>query len=417
MIESFIHRSRTLHHYQSNPLHDGIEDLTAYLVDRGYTPSTIHLYIRAAAHFGRWLEQQRVEPASITESVVYSFLNEHLPTCQCSPRSIRSLKELRPVLRHLVRALRKTGRIPTLSLPVTPIDQEVMNFEEYMRAVCGLAEETILYRTRYVREFLTAMYGQAPLNFKDLAPRDIIKFVSVRSRDCKPGSINVLACSLRSYLRFLYLWGKIERDISTAIPAAAEWKKAHLPRTLSEEQIEQFFSVFDCSTPTGQRDYAICLCLYELGLRRSEVAGLCLNDIDWRKGTLHISSTKTKRSRLLPLPHRLGLAIVDYLRNGRPESVDRHVFLRHVAPKGLGIGPGVVQNALDRTISRALLPHRFGPHAFRHTFASRMCDSGATFKEIADLLGHQEIDTVSIYTKVNLSQLSRVALPWPEVQP
>lgn len=59
---------------------------------------------------------------------------------------------------------------------------------------------------------------------------------------------------------------------------------------------------------------------------------------------------------------------------------------------------------------------RFGPHIFRHTIASRMNRKGVTFKQIADVLGHRQIDTVSIYTKVDLGQLSKVALPWPEVQ-
>ena len=156
--------------------------------------------------------------------------------------------------------------------------------------------------------------------------------------------------------------------------------------------------------------------LSELGLRTSEVAGVRLDDIDWREGTLTVSSTKTRRFIILPLPKRLGQAIVDYICNGRPKSTDRHIFLRHVAPKSSPIARHIVQNAVQRACSRASLEWcHISPHAFRHTIASRMHEKGATFKEIADVLGHQQIDTVSIYAKVNLRQLSEVALPWPEV--
>ena len=417
MIENYIHQPHALNRLRSNPLGECLEEFTAYLVERGHSPYTIRLYLEAVAHFGRWLKQQRVDPASIVESTVSSFLYKHLPTCHCTFPCNRSLMELRPALRHLLEALRRTGRISVPSPPhPTPIEQKVANFEDYLRTTHGLTNNTILYRARYVRKFLQAKYSQEPLRLKDLTPRDVIKFVSDRSREYKPSTSQILCCSLRSYFRFLCLRGEISLDLSRAVPTVAPWKQTHLRSTLSDDQIDKFFSAFDRSIPTGRRDYAICLCLSELGLRASEVAGLRLNDIDWRAGTLHIASTKTHRSRLLPLPERLGRAIADYLRNGRPKSADRHVFLRHVAPKGLGITAKVVQQAITRTCSRGGLSHPLGPHRFRHTFASRMYEKGATFKEIADLLGHQQIDTVSIYAKVNLVQLSKVALPWPEVR-
>jgi len=414
MIERYIHQPRTLRRLQDNPLGTGLENLAVYLAERGYTPGTISVYVRTAAHFGRWLEQERVEPDSITEDTVSLFLHEHLPRCTCA-YAIRSLKDARPVLRHLLTALRDEGRIPVRLLPdLTPVDQEIKRFEEHLRTVCDCAHETIVYRTRYVRDFLKTTYDQRPLRPKDLAPRDIISFIRQRARDCKPQSTRLIASSLRSYLRFLCLHGEIDRDLSIAVPAVAGWRQAHLPRTLSEGQIERFFSTFNLSTPTGRRDYAICLCLSELGLRAHEVAGLCLDALHWREGTVRVSRTKTRRSRLLPLPSRVGGAIADYLRNGRPKSADRHVFLRHVAPRGLGIGVQIVRNAVDRACSRLEL--RFGPHIFRHAFASRLYEKGTPFKEIADLLGHQAIDTVSIYAKVNLAELSKVALPWPGVR-
>lgn len=416
-IEHFFHRHDALKRLKSNILSTELEELIVYLRNRGHTPKTINLYIRAVAHFGRWLKKKKIEPSSITDATVSLFLFKHLPKCNCIPPGIRSLKESRPALRYFLDTLRKNERIPFSHPPkLTAIDCKLVEFETYLSTTCGLAENTILYRLRYTREFLLAKYGNSQVKFIDLKPYDITDFVYKRAKNYKPASTKVFACSIQSYLRFLYLSGKCQRDLSNAVPTSKIWKKAHIPRTLNDEQLNIFFSSFDRSTATGSRDYAICLCLSELGLRAIEVAALCFNNIDWRKGTVQVPITKTRRSRLLPLPKSLGQAIVHYIRNGRPESKDRHIFLRHVAPKGSPISRHIVQNAVAGACSRVSLRGcRISPHTFRHTIASRMNERGASFKEIADVLGHQQIDTVSIYAKVNLRQLSNVALPWPEV--
>ena len=415
-IERYFHRHDALKRLQDNILGNGLEDFTAYLTNRGHTPKTINLYVRAVAHFGRWLGRRKIDPASIKEDTVSLFLHDHLPKCDCKPPGIRSLKEARPALKYLLHSLRIAGRVPfpPESNP-TPINREVMNFEKYLRTTCGLADDTILYRTRYAREFLLAKFGNSLLKIAELTPSDIIDFVSERAKNYKPGSSKVLASSIRSFLRFQCFQGKCRQDLANAVPTIPIWKQSHIPKTISKEQLDNFLSSFDRSTPTGRRDYAMCLCLSELGLRTSEVAGLCLDDINWREGTLTVASTKTRRPITLPLPKRLGKAIVDYLCNGRPKSTDRHIFLRHVVPKGSAIGRRIVENAVQRACSRAPSGrYRISPHVFRHTLACRMHEKGATFKEIADVLGHQQIDTVSIYAKVNLRQLSEVPLPWPK---
>ena len=418
IIERFFHRRDALKRLHSNILSADLECFMVYLSDRGYTPKTISLYVRAVAHFGRWLEKRRADPAFITDSTVSLFLSKHLPECRCIPPGIRSLKEARSALRHFLDALRKSGRIPfPHPLKPTAIDRELAEFQTHLYATCGLATHTILYRLRYVREFLLANYGNGPVRPSDLTPHDIVDFVSKRAIHYTPGSTKVLACSIRCYLRFLRLLGKCQRDLSNAVPTVPIWKKSHIPRTLSNKHLDAFLSSFNRSTSTGSRDYAMCLCLSELGLRTSEVAGLRFDDINWREGTVQVPVTKTGRSRLLPLPKKLGQAIAHYIRNGRPESEDRHIFLRHVAPKGSPASCHIIQNAVSRACSRASLRGCcLSPHTFRHTIASRMNERGATFKEIADILGHQQIDTVSIYAKVNIGQLSNVPLPWPEVQ-
>lgn len=384
IIELFFHRRDALKRLHSNLLSADLDCFMVYLSDRGYTPKTINLYVRTIAHFGRWLEKRCVDPASITDGTVSLFLSKHLPRCRCVPPGNRSLKEARAALRHFLDALRKSGRIPFPVPPaLTAVDRELAEFQTHLYTTCGLATHTILYRLRYVREFLLANYGKGPVRPSDLKPHDIVDFISPRAIDYAPGSTRVLASSIRCYLRFLWLLGKCPRDLSNAVPTMPIWKNSHIPRTLSNKHLNAFFSSFDRSTSTGSRDYAMCLCLSELGLRTSEVAGLRFHDVNWREGTVQVPSIKTRRSRLLPLPKRLGQAIAHYICNGRPESEDRHIFLRHVAPKGSPIGRHIVQNAVRRACARASLKGcHLSPHTFRHTIASRMSERGATFSGI-----------------------------------
>lgn len=157
--------------------------------------------------------------------------------------------------------------------------------------------------------------------------------------------------------------------------------------------------------------------MVRLGLRAGEVARLCLDDIDWRCGTLRIEGGKGRRCHVLPLPAELGRAVVAYLTRGRPRSPHRRLFLRHTAPVGEPINAGAVARAIWRAHQRGQVGATWkGSHALRHTAATRLLRAGASLKEIADILGHRSIDTTAIYAKVDLPRLAGVALPWPEVR-
>jgi integrase/recombinase XerD len=169
--------------------------------------------------------------------------------------------------------------------------------------------------------------------------------------------------------------------------------------------------------PTGLRDFAMAHCLSDLGLRGQEVIQLTLDDIDWRAGTLTVRKTKGQRVRVLPLPVTTGTAIAKYLRNGRPKTCDRRLFVRHVAPFDEPLGRRAAANAMNRAFTRSGLGSRFsGTHVLRRTLATRLQRCGSSLKAIADLLGHRELRTTTRYAQVDFGQLRRIALPWARRQ-
>ncbi len=176
-------------------------------------------------------------------------------------------------------------------------------------------------------------------------------------------------------------------------------------------------SSFDVPEPFGHRDRAIVLCLSTLGLRPGEVAGLRLEDIDWRGGTIQLRARKTGRGAVLPLPREAGRAIVAYLREERPTTDERRVFVQHRGSRRGGlISSTAVTGVAVRALRRAGVEAPFGgAYVFRHTVASRLVQRGASLKEVADFLGHRCLDSAAIYAKLDLPALREVALPWPEV--
>jgi site-specific recombinase XerD len=165
----------------------------------------------------------------------------------------------------------------------------------------------------------------------------------------------------------------------------------------------------------GRRDYAMVLCIAELGLRASDVAKLEIGGIDFAGGVLWLQQRKEREAAVLPMTRRLCSALKIYLRRGRPPCASPAVFVRHYAPLGKPITPVGVCDVTLRLANRAGLQNRVGgTHVLRRSLASRMLNAGATLKQITDFLGHKSIDTTSLYAKVDLATLSRVAMPWPE---
>jgi integrase/recombinase XerD len=139
-----------------------------------------------------------------------------------------------------------------------------------------------------------------------------------------------------------------------------------------------------------------------------------LEDIDWYEGRIVIHARKTHHDRVLPLSQDVGRAVADYLCGGRPATTSRIVFLQGRAPFRPFADAAVISRIAARALRRVGVtgPARLGAHAFRHTAASQMVNRGVSFKDVADVLGHQSLQTTGIDAKLNLGALAEVALPW-----
>ena len=221
------------------------------------------------------------------------------------------------------------------------------------------------------------------------------------------------AVAVRSFLRFLVFRGEIQPGLEAAAPLPPQWKQSALPPRLAPEEMERVLAVYQDGNARGPRDRAILFLLARLGLRAQDVALMCLDDIDWGDGRLDLRPGKSRRARSLPLPQDVGRALVTYLQTGRPQTAKPpSLSAKSATVSSVDHEWHLVGGAASVCAGRHRRPPGIACHIFRHTAASDMVNRGASFKEVADVLGHQSIATTGIYAKLDLHALAAVALPW-----
>jgi integrase len=221
-------------------------------------------------------------------------------------------------------------------------------------------------------------------------------------------------CAVRSFLRFASVDRLVDAAVLDAVPAVKSRKQTRIPSVWDPADVTKILDAIDRGNPCGKRDYAIILLVTRLGLRGIDVKRLEFSDFDWPDNRLSVVQAKTGHRVWLPLLKEVGWAVIDYIRAGRPASDCRQVFIRHTAP----IGPFSDQDHLHQILLKharaARVPvsekRRHGMHSLRHTLATRLMEDGTPVEQIADILGHQSVQSTGVYLKSSLGLLAKCAL-------
>jgi integrase/recombinase XerD len=201
--------------------------------------------------------------------------------------------------------------------------------------------------------------------------------------------------------------------LDSQIDTPRVYRLEQLPRALPWNTVWAFLQSIDRTYASGMRDYAMFLLIATYGLRGCDIAGLKLSDIGWRAGEMHINQSKTRCPLRLPLTDQVAEALLVYLREGRPRSSYREIFLTAQAPI-LPIKRQTVGYAFRNRAKRSALDMPFsGVHCLRHSYAVRLLRQGVSLKNIGDLLGHRSTESTCVYLRLNVDDLREVALPLP----
>jgi site-specific recombinase XerD len=406
--EEYLSSSRLFRRLRSGPHGRLVECYAARLVRDNLVRQGTWRCLNVVGGLLCWIAKHRRMLADLEERMVEQYLRHRATKQSIQPGD-------RAALKRWLSLLREEGAIAPAELPpLTSHDRIFSEFDAYLRTERGLAPKSIVRHLPIIRRFLHEVCPAGDDDLGKISQQEVIRYIERHAQDWSPGTGKAMCWSLRAFLRYLHHQGLNSRALADCVPSIRRWKLASLPTFLPAAQVQKALDGCDRATPMGRRDYAILMMLAKLGLRADEVATLTLDDIDWRASEMLVRAKGRQRARM-PIPPDVGAAIVGYLRNGRPKSSCRRLFIRALAPH-VGFASGcaitmIAKTALDRVGIKGCA-HR-GAHIFRHSLATELLRSGATLTEIGQLLRHESHDTTRIYAKVDIEALRTLSLPWP----
>lgn len=310
-------------------------------------------------------------------------------------------------MKPLLTYLRELRVAPSAELErdESPQRRLLLAYEQYLTRERGLRPTTVTKYQHIAAEFLAALPGPFADAVSGLSVEQVTAFI------CEKGSgAKSIAGGLRVFLRYLHLSGNLDRRLDEAVPPAAGWRLSGLPLRLDTAVVAAVMATCNRTSEAGRRDYAILMLLARVGLRAHEVAGLELEDIHWRAGTL-VLRRKGGRDEELPLPVDVGQALAEYLLIRPAAGACRSVFMSLVAPRRSATRSTVTLVARRHFATAGVTSG--GAHRLRHTLASDLLAAGALLAEIGLVLGHRSLSVTSIYAKLDRTALAELVRPWP----
>jgi integrase/recombinase XerD len=302
------------------------------------------------------------------------------------------------------------GRLRVPAVPTRPYTALIDEFCDHLNQDRGLAEATIRIHRWHISQFLER-YGQQSRPFLDIRIRDIDAAIARKGEQDRYSRVSIAhyVGTLRVFFRYAEQRGWCSRGLAAAIMCPRVFAEEGLPKGPSWEDVQRLLARTEGDDPKHVRDRAIIMLFAVHGFRVGDVRALRLEDLDWKEELICFRRPKSRRQQSYPLSYAVGEAILRYLKEVRPRTSHRQIFLTLRAPiQPLGSG-ALYDLVSDRLVSLGVSLKHHGPHTLRHACASRLLAQGLSMKEIGDHLGHRKLDTTRVYAKVDLAGLRRVA--------
>ncbi|HUE03113.1 MAG TPA: site-specific integrase [Bryobacteraceae bacterium] len=402
-----------LEHYRRSPHKQRIDAIASSLLRLKYASEVIRQHLHECLRFSRTLDAKATALPAPNAEAVRQYVAERVAGCSASRSRV-----LRASVRIFLEAdeqgrFRRRVSCPPLTPPwFGPI---LTLYLEFVRRHRGLTQKTARKYIQKLSAFAQYLEDVGVAQLSCITPGHVREFYENPGH---AGPRRSYGSTLRVFFRWAAVQGWVADSLGDAVPRPRQYRHVSLPEVLSAAEVERILAAVDQSTALGRRDYAILLLAARYGLRPCDIRLLALDDIDWRAGRIDLRQLKTGRPLALPLLPDVAQALSAYVRDGRPASSDRTIFLRHCAP----FEPFAPENNLTANMRGALQraglggrTGRRGLYLFRHTLATRLLAGGCPLKTIADVLGHASTDTTYGYTRVDLAGLRTVAISEEEV--
>ena len=401
-----------------------LDEFQKQLENHGYSSHVIPRYCLTAHQFLRYLREQSVSIGEARPGDVKGFLNTKLDECQ--QRIGRAPKNISQWRTDYTAPIHQLLRMIDPQWP--PPEPPANDCERFQRELCqgyghwltdvnGLSRSTLRKNVDAARLFLAWLKDRGgPKTIRRLTVYDLDAYLAWRMPELRRATRHGVSSCLRSFLRYLHAEDFLPRDLSQAVSGPVLYQFDDIPRAFSEKQVEGLLGIArrDRSS-AGVRDHAILLLLSTYGLRAGEVVRLRLDDLDWREERFRVRLSKSGRESFLPLVPSVGEALLKYLKNARPKTERREVFLCLRAPYRPFLNGSSLHTVICRRLAQAgvEVKGRHGSHAFRFARAGRLLRAKVPLKAIGDLLGHRGATSTEIYLRLATDDLRAVSLDLP----
>jgi integrase/recombinase XerD len=278
------------------------------------------------------------------------------------------------------------------------------DFSSWLLADRGLSSNTreaYLGDLRKYLEFLAASGRREP---SEIRPEDVHSFIRFLG-ECgeAPSTMKRELSSIRAFHRFLMSEALARDDPTRNIAAPRMWKR--VPAVLTVPEVEKLMAAPDTGTDLGLRDRAMLEFTYATGMRVSEVIGFALADLNLKARTARCVGKRDKQ-RVVPVGTMALRWVRRYVEGARVRLVKgRTEPALFVSRLGKGLSRMGFWKILRKHVTGAGIRSRVTPHILRHSCATHMLDGGAGLRDVQEFLGHEDISTTEIYTRVDMEYL------------
>jgi integrase/recombinase XerD len=281
------------------------------------------------------------------------------------------------------------------------------NFLIYLSAEKGLSRNTVDSYNFDLRKFRNFLKPE-DRDLGSFSRADVIDFIErLREEGYSASSISRFVSSVRGLCKYLLVENIIKGDPSETLQGPRKWER--LPKSLSKSEVRSFLESSESlgpPAPTMVRDFVMFELLYSSGLRVSELVSLKLEDINFEAGFLRVIG-KGSKERIVPVNMRAIERIKSYMSHQRAQILKRrmssYLFVTNRARP-------MTRQRFWQTIKKIgrKLGIEISPHTMRHSFATHLLEGGADLRSLQKMLGHSDISTTQIYTKVTTDRLKQV---------
>jgi site-specific recombinase XerD len=311
---------------------------------------------------------------------------------------------------HSLKTSAPPWRQKSESVQLSPL---LMEYCQHRRSDCGVAAATLQRDIKTATAFLSLLQSQGK-NAARARAEDVDTFIFELSQRISKRTVANMCSSLRAFLRFLRLSGRLHHDLATCVMAPRVRLAERPPRILPWPHVRRILGSIPRSQSPGKRDFAMLLLMATYGLGAAEVLQLRFEDVDWRLEVLRVRRPKTGVLIDLPLLPPVARALSAYLYSERPaHAVARRIFLNMRMPHDPLTSGGIRHRIRFYARCAGITADVIGAHAFRHSHASKQIDAGVNPKIVGDILGHRDPSSTSVYVRVALRRLRMVSLPVP----